>query len=111
MNDKYEMAVTINPLVSPLLYDRLSRCATARERAMVIRSLAEAALRGESTQHPRSPHLQSVAPVPARTAMSALPATEEVAGEGFQILSVGDTANLAPKFSVDLLRQLAGYLD
>ena len=44
MSGTYEMAVTINPLVSPLLYERLAQCATARERAAVLRALAEGML-------------------------------------------------------------------
>ena len=47
MSGTYEMAVTINPLVSPLLYERLAQCATARERAAVLRALAEAMLRAQ----------------------------------------------------------------
>lgn len=49
MSDTYEMAVTINPLVCPLLHARLGQCATARERAAVLRALAEKVLRLELT--------------------------------------------------------------
>jgi len=44
MSGTYEMAVTINPLASPLLYQRLDKCATPRERAAVLRALAEGML-------------------------------------------------------------------
>lgn len=47
MNGKFVMEVTVPQLQHPLLYERLSACTTARERAAVFRALAEAQLRGE----------------------------------------------------------------
>jgi hypothetical protein len=111
MNGKIEMEITINALVSPLLYDRLSHCATARERAAVFRSLAEAHLREESMQRTRTSNLRTVLPTSAHPTTSRLSANDAIATEDFQTLSVDDAAHLAPKFSVDLLNQLVGYLD
>jgi hypothetical protein len=48
MNGKFVMEITVPQLQHPLLYERLSACRTARERAAVFRALAEAQLRGES---------------------------------------------------------------
>lgn len=48
MNDKIEMTVTVNPLVSPKLYQRLRACSSPRERAIVFRALAEARLWDET---------------------------------------------------------------
>lgn len=48
MNGKFVMEVTIPQLQHPLLYERLRACVSARERAAVLRALAEAQLRGDS---------------------------------------------------------------
>ncbi|MFX1695327.1 hypothetical protein [Paraburkholderia sp. A1RO-1] len=109
--NKIEMEITINPLVSPLLYERLSRCTTARERAAVFRSLAEARLREELMQRTRASHLGSVLPASAHPTTTRLSANDAIATEGFQTLSVDDTAHLSPRFSVELVNQLAAYLD
>ncbi|MCP3728249.1 hypothetical protein M3I53_34950 [Paraburkholderia sp. CNPSo 3272] len=111
MNGKIKMEITINPLVSPLLYERLSRCTTARERAAVFRSLAEGHLRAESMQRTGASHLQAALTTSAHPKTSRLSANEVIATEGFQTLSADDAAHLTPKFSVELLNQLAGYLD
>lgn len=111
MNDKFEMEITINPLVSPLLYERLRRCTSARERAAVFRSLAEAHLREEVMQHTGASHGGSVLPTSAHSTTSRLSANDAIAAERFQTLSVDDTAPLPPGFSVELANQLAGYLD
>ncbi|MCX5543213.1 hypothetical protein M3A49_27630 [Paraburkholderia sp. CNPSo 3076] len=111
MNDKIEMTITINPLVSPLLYERLSRCTTARERAAVFRSLAEAELREQLVQRTRASQLGSVLSTSPHPTPSRLSANDAIATEGFQTLSVDDAAHLSPRFSVELVNQLAGYLD
>ncbi|MEK6418013.1 MAG: hypothetical protein V4801_00245 [Burkholderia gladioli] len=49
MNGKLVMEVTVTELVSPLLFARLSACASPRERAAVFKACAEAHLRGESS--------------------------------------------------------------
>ncbi|CAB3805058.1 hypothetical protein LMG28688_06098 [Paraburkholderia caffeinitolerans] len=48
MSEKIEMTVTVNPLVSPKLYQRLRACSSPRERAIVFRALAEARLWDET---------------------------------------------------------------
>ncbi|MCP3708959.1 hypothetical protein M3I54_18510 [Paraburkholderia sp. CNPSo 3274] len=111
MNNKIEMTMTINPLVSPLLYERLSRCTTPRERAMIFRSLAEAQLREKLMQRTQASQLGSALPTPAHPTTSRLSVNDAIATQGFQSLSADDAAHLAPRFSVELLNQLAGYLD
>ncbi|MFP3708493.1 hypothetical protein SB783_31225 [Paraburkholderia sp. SIMBA_009] len=49
MNGKLVMEVTVTELVSPLLFERLSACASPRERAAVFKACAEAHLRGETS--------------------------------------------------------------
>ena len=109
--NKIKMEITINPLVSPLLYERLSRCTSARERATVFRSLAEAHLREESMQRARASDPGSVLPTSAHSTTSRLSANDAIAAEGFQTLSVDETAPLPPRFNVELVNQLAGYFD
>ncbi|HKR42912.1 MAG TPA: hypothetical protein VJU59_25075 [Paraburkholderia sp.] len=111
MNNKIEMTITINPLVSPLLYERLSLCTTPRERATIFRSLAEAELREQLMQRTRASQLGSALSTSAHPKTSRLSAKDASATEGYQTLATDDAAHLAPKFSVELLNQLAGYLD
>jgi hypothetical protein len=46
MSDKFDMKLVIDPVTTPLLHARLSQSTSYRERAALLRSLAEAALRG-----------------------------------------------------------------
>lgn len=73
MNDKIEMTVTVNPLVSPKLFQRLRACSSPRERAIVFRALAEARLWDETmgNAHPvergaPDPREAPTVPVPNR---------------------------------------------
>jgi hypothetical protein len=128
MNDKYEMTVTINPLVSPLLYARLGQCATARERATVLRALAEATLRTElgsvtTRELSRSPYVALPAPLressyrsdasalPASTAMHAPTTSGSDRCEGFQTLRIADSTDNDAELDDALGSQLAGFLD
>ncbi|HDR8993771.1 MAG: hypothetical protein ACN6QT_12050 [Burkholderia contaminans] len=110
MSDKIEMTVTINPLVSPLLFERLSACTSARHRATILRSLAEATLRQELTGYVRAPaqatpHAYSApAPAPVR-------APAAVDAEGFQLLRVDDSGHESAGFGDELGGQLAGYFE
>lgn len=47
MNDKFDMKLVIDAVTTPLLHARLSQAASFRERAALLRFLAESALRGE----------------------------------------------------------------
>jgi hypothetical protein len=93
MNGKFVMEVTVPQLQHPLLYERLSACRTARERAAVFRALAEAQLRGDSyaTSHtqrlqesPRSQPAASQPPpasdVPSRSAPSSATRSTNIRG-------------------------------
>lgn len=59
MSDKFDMKLVIDPVTTPLLHARLSQAGSARVRAALLRSLAEAALRGNDGS-------ASVTPVKAR---------------------------------------------
>jgi len=128
MSDKYEMAVTINPLVCPLLHARLGQCATARERAAVLRALAEKLLRfelagalppeGFTMRAPTSP---TVMREPSHTsdtggsaATAAPPAsTTRAVGptEGIQALRLAETVDADQQVGEEIGSQLAGFLD
>ncbi|APA90421.1 hypothetical protein BJG93_33060 (plasmid) [Paraburkholderia sprentiae WSM5005] len=47
MSEKFDMKLVIDAVTTPLLHARLSRTSSYRERAALLRSLAEAALRGQ----------------------------------------------------------------
>ncbi|CAE6849648.1 hypothetical protein R75461_07410 [Paraburkholderia nemoris] len=50
MSEKFDMKVVIDPVTTPLLHARLAQAKSYRERAAVLRHLAEAALRGVPAQ-------------------------------------------------------------
>ncbi|MCC8397271.1 hypothetical protein LJ656_32370 [Paraburkholderia sp. MMS20-SJTR3] len=58
MSDKLQMKVVIDEVTTPLLYARLSAARSPRERAALLRSIAEAGLRdavnGESSRATRA---------------------------------------------------------
>ncbi|WP_052382419.1 hypothetical protein [Paraburkholderia kururiensis] len=123
MSDKYEMAVTINPLVCPLLHARLGQCATARERATVLRALAEKVLRLELTGEllPESTRAGGPASHAAGREPSyesdvggdALPIPRSPGGpaQGIQALRLGGSVDVDPMVGDAIGSQLAGYLD
>ena len=47
MNEKFDMKLVIDAVTTPLLHARLSQANSYRERAAILRSLAEANLRGD----------------------------------------------------------------
>jgi hypothetical protein len=47
MSDKFDMKVVIDTVTTPLLHSKLSSARSYRERAAILRSLAESALRGD----------------------------------------------------------------
>jgi hypothetical protein len=49
MSNKFDMKVVIDPVTTPLLHARLFQAASYRERAALLRSLAETALRGDGS--------------------------------------------------------------
>ena len=103
MNDKFAIEVTINPLVSPLLYERLCRCASARERAAVLRSLAEATLLRELLGYNPVSHPASG---PASVTTSRLPTNEANMTESLETLRLGNAADIAQGLRTDLDSQL-----
>lgn len=91
MSDKIEMTITINELVSPLLFERLSSCPSARRRAAVLKALAESALRQELTGRAvAAPATTASLAVPTPRQDTAASAGSTVDRDEFQILSVGD---------------------
>ncbi|WP_325090398.1 hypothetical protein [Burkholderia contaminans] len=110
MSDKIEMTVTINPLVSPLLFERLSACTSARHRAAILKSLAETTLRQELTGYVHAPaqtKTQAYSPPPAAAARAA----GGIDNEGFQVLRVDDSGHESAGFGDELGGQLAGYFE
>ncbi|MEM5316069.1 hypothetical protein [Paraburkholderia sp. JHI869] len=83
MSDKIEMTVTVNPLVSPKLYQRLRACSSPRERAIVFRALAEARLWDETmgNAHPveRGATDRREPPYMPATSMQERPVQQEAA--------------------------------
>ncbi|PCE30278.1 hypothetical protein [Burkholderia ubonensis] len=111
MSDKIEMTITINELVSPLLFERLSTCPSARRRAAVLKSLAEAALRQELTGHGiTAPPAAATFATP--TPRQAPPARNTDAGgsEEFQMLRVGDGSLDRVGFDDSLNDQLGTWM-
>ncbi|MGF6851148.1 hypothetical protein [Paraburkholderia sp. CI3] len=56
MNEKFRMKLVIDEVTTPALYARLSAAGSARQRATILRLLAESALRGAAM-----PELQPMA--------------------------------------------------
>jgi hypothetical protein len=52
MSEKFDMKVVIDDVTTPLLHARLSTARSYRERAALLRSLAESALRGTPAAQP-----------------------------------------------------------
>jgi len=52
MSEKFDMKVVIDEVTTPLLHARLSTARSYRERAALLRSLAESALRGTPAAEP-----------------------------------------------------------
>ncbi|WP_175657486.1 hypothetical protein [Burkholderia ambifaria] len=110
MSDKIEMTITINELVSPLLFERLSSCPSARRRAAVLKALAEAALRQELTGHAVAAPASTAplaTPTPRRDAAARVGSAVDH-GE-FQVLSVGDGSLDRTSFDDGLHDQLGAW--
>lgn len=128
MNGKFVMEVTVPQLQHPLLYERLSACANARERAAVFRALAEAQLRGDHStagnarnQRDASPVETSLhsasrdaaawpplatttaSPTPTATVATTAPsATHAIAAAGFEPVRVDDSDSSGDVFGTYL---------
>ncbi|VWC46890.1 hypothetical protein BLA23254_07430 [Burkholderia lata] len=113
MSDKIEMTITINELVSPLLFERLSACPSARRRAALLKALAESALRQELTGRGGVASLAPVATAPFATQPSRQfePVRPSSTGdnEGFEVLSVGDGSHDGARFDDSLHEQLGAW--
>ncbi|MBU9589479.1 hypothetical protein [Burkholderia multivorans] len=111
MSDKIEMTITINELVSPLLFERLSACSSARRRAALLKALAESALRHELTGRfvaapttaGRVAELASRQDTPARS-------LNAVENDEFKVLSVGDGSDDRTTFDEALHDQLGAWM-
>lgn len=113
MSDKIEMTITINELVSPLLFERLSSCSSARRRAAVLKALAESALRKELIDQ-----VASARPAVADAAAVASPMPRhdgpirtagKVGSDEFRVLTVGDGSDDRPAFDDGLSDQLGAW--
>ncbi|KVK89423.1 hypothetical protein [Burkholderia sp. MSMB1498] len=111
MSDKIEMTITINELVSPLLFERLSACPTARRRAAVLKALAESALRLEMIGHVvAAPRVATPLPPPAARQAPQLRDSSAGDSEGFQVIRVGDGNLDSADFGDALHDQLGTWL-
>ncbi|WP_176091244.1 hypothetical protein [Burkholderia ambifaria] len=111
MSDKIEMTITINELVSPLLFGRLSSCPSARRRAAVLKALAESALRQELTgQAVAAPATKAPLATPTPRQHAAARAVSTVDQEEFQVLSVGDGSHDQTSFDDALHDQLGAWM-
>ncbi|TCG00966.1 hypothetical protein BZM26_09350 [Paraburkholderia strydomiana] len=64
MSDKLQMKVVIDEVTTPLLYARLSAASSPRERAALLRSIAEAGLRNAvNAESSRAARVSAGAPV------------------------------------------------
>ncbi|MBU6486228.1 MAG: hypothetical protein KGQ57_00195 [Burkholderiales bacterium] len=110
MNDKFDMKLVIDPVTTPLLHARLRAAGSYRERAALLRSLAEAALRGAvqpaaplNTASVMQPSVQSVpietesrpmqaavTPQVQREVTSALETTNEGAADSHDVSQIAD---------------------
>ncbi|MGG2041485.1 MULTISPECIES: hypothetical protein [unclassified Burkholderia] len=110
MSDKIEMTITINELVSPLLFERLSSCASARRRAAVLKALAESALRAELIGQvaPVPPPLAAVTSPTPRQEVPVRPVSTPENDE-LRVLRVGDGTNDRTSFDDALHDQLGAW--
>ncbi|KWB20909.1 hypothetical protein WL32_17460 [Burkholderia cepacia] len=111
MSDKIEMTITINELVSPLLFERLSTCPSARRRAAVLKALAESALRQELTGKALvvTPAVATPLASPASPQAMQARATGADDSDAFQVLSVGDGSLDGASFDDSLHDQLGAW--
>jgi hypothetical protein len=103
------MTIVVNPLVTPLLFEQLQACKTARSRATRLKALAEASLRQQLTgraAYDATPAKPS--PTPASTATTI----EPPADDGFQVLRTSDVEGSTNEDeSGSLANAFAGYFD
>jgi hypothetical protein len=103
------MTVVINPLVTPLLFEQLSACQSARRRAARLKALAEASLRQQLT-----PGLAYAPPPPTPSQATTNPAdmAQPPSDEGFQVLRIPDADGSSNEGeSEPLADAFAGYFD
>ncbi|MBN3776578.1 hypothetical protein G3O06_03235 [Burkholderia sp. Ac-20345] len=111
MSDKIEMTITINELVSPLLFERLRACPSARRRAAVLKALAESALRQELTGHVLAASPAAAAPLVTSELPQTAPTRTTAARDNdeFQVLHVGDGSFDGAGFDPSLHDQLGAW--
>jgi len=105
MSEKFDMKVVIDPVTTPLLHARLRAARSYRERAAILRSLAESALRdipaalpvAASPDHPEAPvHLpraagESIEPVAPLLNRAPLPELlTETTSDGHDVVALAD---------------------
>lgn len=76
MSEKFDMKLVIDPVTTPLLHARLAKAASPRERAALLRSLAESALRGDQATSITSATVGSNAASPGKMLTSHIAASE-----------------------------------
>jgi hypothetical protein len=115
MSDKFDMKVVIDPVTTPLLHARLGQAASYRERAALLRSLAEAALRGDGsgtrsenvTGSGGLPMSRSMAHEPARQ-LDISPRVEREAAANKEGAPAPNEEDAAQTFDVDQIGEAFG---
>jgi hypothetical protein len=110
MSDKFDMKLVIDAVTTPLLHARLCAASSPRQRAALLRTLAEAALRGTPVQPMERPAYASLqAPeVPATVALPSrhgveldAPSVIDTSNEG-AVEHAHDASRLADEFAAYL---------
>jgi hypothetical protein len=89
--DKFPMKLVIDAATTPLLHAKLSEARSPRERASLLRSIAEAALRiplvEASTYAPRAQNVATTPPVTDASLSSGLPEQPVARADAHTIVS------------------------
>jgi hypothetical protein len=113
--DKFPMKLVIDAVSTPLLYAKLSKARSPRERAALLRSIAEAALRLQQGGVPMSPALPH-GDAPGEPGTQPARRTERAAADPDSHVAPGVTAasneseSDASFNSADIADQLAAFL-
>ncbi|MGF6812755.1 hypothetical protein OKW30_007972 [Paraburkholderia sp. Clong3] len=78
MNEKFRMKLVIDEVTTPALYARLSAASSARQRATILRLLAESALQGAGVSDSRPVAMPEASDTPgSRLPSASTPAPTE----------------------------------
>jgi hypothetical protein len=113
MSEKFDMKLVIDPVTTPLLHARLTAAGTARERAALLRSLAEAALRGtgQSVTYPASAAPEQFTSVASPTGIYAEPARSVQGARPAVVIEAANDEEIGKSHDVELIAdEFAAFL-